>query len=207
MQYPHYNPASDNRPLSDDEINDLDELLAALPTDAAMNAEAMDGYLAGLLLTPGRELASLPGEAWLPLVWGGDREPEPAPFVSGKQRKKVVMLVLRHLHSIATAWAQRPQGWEPIFSFADGEDDDTEYADAEDWAAGFLMAVDLAPEAWAPWFDQADTAELLAPIVALGGENGALAESTAAARDEASRRIPDAMLALWAQHRSAGQKT
>ena len=47
----------------------------------------------------------------------------------------------RAMQSIATAWAQRPQGWEPIFSFADGEDEDTEYADAEDWAAGFLMAV------------------------------------------------------------------
>lgn len=206
MEYPRYNPASDNRPLSDEELDDLDELLAALPADAAMNVEALDGYSAGLLLTPGRALSELPGAAWLPPIWGGDLEPEPAPFASGKQRKKVVMLVLRHLHSIATAWAQRPQGWEPIFSFADGDDEDTEYADAEDWAAGFLMAVDLAPEAWAPWFDQGDTAELLAPIVALGGEDGALAESTAAERDEASRKIPDAMLALWSNHRKAGQK-
>lgn len=198
MQYPHYNPASDNRPLSDEELNDLDELLAALPADGAMNIEALDGYLVGLLLTPGRPLSELPGEAWLPLVWGGDREPEPAPFASGKQRKKVVMLVLRHLQSIATAWAQRPQAWEPIFSFADGDDEDTEYADAEDWATGFLMAVDLAPEAWAPLFDGAATAPLLAPIAALGGEDGALAEGSAEERDAASRTIPDAMLALWA---------
>jgi len=203
MQYPHYNPASDNRPLSDDELNDLDELLAALPTDGAMNVEALDGYLAGLLLTPGRALSDLAGEAWLPLVWGGDGEADPAPFISGKQRKKVMMLVLRHLHSIATAWTQHPQGWEPIFSFADGEDEDTEYADAEDWAAGFLMAVDLAPEAWAPLFDAAGTAPLLAPIAALGSEDGGLAEATAAERDEASRSIPDAMLALWANRQKS----
>jgi uncharacterized protein len=203
VQYPHYNPASDNRPLSDDEINDLDELLAALPTDAAMNVEALDGYLAGLLLTPGRALSDLPGEAWLPAIWGGDLEPDPAPFASGKQRKKVAMLVLRHLHSIATAWTERPQAWEPIFSFADGEDEDTEYADAEDWAAGFLMAVDLAPEAWGPLFDGPATATLLAPIAALGGEDGNLAEATAAERDAASRTIPDAMLALWAIRQQA----
>lgn len=203
MQYPQYNPASDNRPLSDEELNDLDEMLAALPTDAAMNVEALDGYLAGLLLTPGRALSSLPGEAWLPLIWGGDQTPEPAPFASGKQRKKLQMLVLRHLHSIATAWAERPQAWEPIFSFADGEDEDTEYADAEDWAAGFLMAVDLAPEAWAPLFDTQPTATLLAPIAALGGEDGALAEADAEARDGASRQIPDAMLALWAIRQKA----
>ncbi len=203
MQYPQYNPASDNRPLADEELDDLDELLAALPSDGTLNIEALDGYLAGLLLTPGRTLSDVPGEAWLPLIWGGDGEPDPAPFASGKQRKKVVMLVLRHLQSIALAWANRPQAWEPIFSFADGEDEDTEYADAEDWAAGFLMAVDLAPDAWAPWFEGADTADLLAPVAALGSEDGGLAEGSAAERDEASRKIPDAMLALWALRKAA----
>lgn len=204
MNYPHYNPASDNRPLSDDELNDLDELLAALPSDGALNIEALDGYLAGLLLTPGRLLADVPGADWLPVVWGGDAEGDDnAPFASGKQRKRVVMLVLRHLQSIAKAWAERPQAWEPIFSFADGEDEDTEYADAEDWAAGFLIAVDLTPDAWAPWFDGEATAPLLAPIAALGSPDGALAEGSAQARDEASRTIPDAMLALWAIRQKA----
>jgi uncharacterized protein len=200
MEYPHYNPASDNRPLSDEELNDLDELLAALPADGSMNIEALDGFLAGLLLTPGRELAELPGAAWLPEIWGGDGAVEPAPFASGKQRKKVVMLVLRHLHSIAVAWTENPKAWEPIFSFADSgdEDDAVEYADAEDWAAGFLIAVNLAPQQWGPWFEGGETVELLAPIAALGSPDGALAEADAPARDEASRQIPDAVLALWA---------
>lgn len=206
MQLPHYDPASDNRPLSDEELNDLDELLAALPADASMNIEALDGYLAGLLLTPGRALAELPGAAWLPVIWGGDGAQEPAPFASNKQRKKVVMLVLRHLQSIARAWTDHPQGWEPIFSFADGEDEDTEYADAEDWAAGFLMAVNLTPDAWSAWFDGGATAELLAPIAALGSPDGALAEASPQQRDEASRRIPDAMLSLW-QLRQGGAQT
>lgn len=197
MQYPHYNPASDNRPLADEELNDLDELLTALPADAAMNIEALDGYLAGLLLTPGRNLADVPGADWLPVIWGGDADgDDPAPFVSGKQRKKVVMLVLRHLQSIAKAWAERPQAWEPIFSFADGETEDIEYADAEDWSVGFLMAVNLAPDAWEPWFDGGETAALLAPVVALGSADGTLAEGSETDRDEASRAIPDAMLAL-----------
>ena len=211
MNYPSYRPESDNRPLSDEELNDLDELLSALPADASMNIEALDGYLAGLLLTPGRKLADLPGEAWLPVVWGGDGAVDPAPFTSGKQRKKVVMAVLRHLHSIATAWTLQPKSWEPIFSIAEaevdgeGEDDEEgiEYTDAEDWAAGFLAAVDLAPDAWGPLFDADDTAVLLAPIAALGGEDGALAEGSATERDAASRAIPDAMLALWAIRQQA----
>jgi uncharacterized protein len=211
MNYPQYNPASDNRPLSDDELNDLDELLSILPTEGALNIEALDGYLAGLLLTPGRKLADVPGEAWLPIIWGGDGDVDPAPFVSGKQRKKVTLLVLRHLQSIAHAWTHHPKGWEPIFSFADGEsesddaDEAPEYADAEDWAAGFLIAVNLAPEAWEPLFDGAETGPLLAPLAALGVEDGPLADATAEARDEASRKIPDAMLALWAIHQNNGQ--
>lgn len=202
MQYPHYNPASDNRPLSDEELDDLDELLSVLPSDGAMNIEALDGYLTGLLLSP-QKLAELPGETWIPVVWGGDQEPDPKPFASGKQRKKVVMAVLRHVQSIAMAWAHAPKAWEPIFSFADGEDENTEYADAEDWATGFLMAVDLAPEAWGPLFDSAETADLLAPIAALGGEEGGLSEGSAAERDAASRKIPDAMLALWSLEQKA----
>jgi len=204
MQYPNYNPASDNLPLSDDELNDLDELLSILPTDGALNIEALDGYLAGLLLTPGRQLADVSGETWLPVVWGGDGDADPAPFVSGKQRKKVALLVLRHLQSIAHAWTNHPKAWEPIFSFAESgseteeEDEAIEYADAEDWAAGFLIAVNLAPEAWEPVFDSAETGPLLAPLAALGAEDGPLADATAEARDEASRTIPDAMLALWA---------
>jgi uncharacterized protein len=205
MNYPQYQPDSDNRPLSDEELNDLDELLSVLPSDGAMNIEALDGYLTGLLLAP-QKLADLPGDDWLPVVWGGDQEPDPKPFVSGKQRKKVVMAVLRHVHSIVMAWTHAPKAWEPIFSFADGEDENTEYADAEDWAAGFLAAVNLAPEAWGVWFDGAETGPLLAPIAALGGEDGALAEGSAAERDEASRKIPDAMLALWALRQNIHQK-
>ncbi|RZL38608.1 MAG: YecA family protein [Rubrivivax sp.] len=216
MNYPHYNPASDIRPLSDEELNDLDELLSILPADEAMNIEGLDGYLAGLLLTPGAALADVPGEAWLPVIWGGDREGDDnAPFVSGKQRKKVVMLVLRHLRSIAAAWTERPRSWEPIFSVAEGEgegedgdeDEVTEYTDAEDWAVGFLIAVDRAADAWAPLFDAPETAALLAPIAALGGADGALAEGSPQARDEASRAIPEAVLALWALRQNAGDKS
>lgn len=191
MQYPQYDPASDNRPLSDDELEALDELLAALPSDAALNIEALDGYLAGLLLSP-QPLAELPGAAWLPVVWGGD---DPHPFASGKQCKKVVMWVLRHLQSIAVFWRDHPKAWEPIFSVA--ELDDQEVADAEDWAVGFMMAVDLAPEAWAARFEDPAFAPLLAPIVQLGGADAP--DLSVEERDSLSRALPDAVLGLAAR--------
>jgi len=207
MEYPKYNPNSDFLPLSDDELMALDELLSELAGDGVMNIEALDGYLAGLLLTP-IPLHERPGAEWLPLVWGGDGEGN-LPFPSGKQKKKALLLILRHLQSIAVQWRDHPQAWEPILSVADvpAEGDDTdeadEIADAEDWAVGFMCAVDLAPAAWEPLFNDARSAALLEPMVLLGAEEDSLDEARRARladpqeRDQLSRALPDSALALF----------
>ena len=196
MEYPQYNPKSDNLPLSDEELSTLDDMLGKLPSDGALNIEALDGYLSGLLLSP-QPLAELPGSDWLPLVWGGDGEEGQAenyPFASGKQKKRVMLLVLRHLQSIAIQWATKPEAWEPIFSVAELDHEDL--TDAEDWAIGFLSAVDLAPGAWAPLFDDAETGALLKPIALLGGEE---ASEDPKERDALSRAALDGVLALYAR--------
>ncbi|MBB5203264.1 uncharacterized protein HNQ51_000557 [Inhella inkyongensis] len=201
MQYPSYNPASDNLPLSDEELGQLDDLLADLPSDGAMNIEALDGYLTALLLSP-VPVASLAGEAWIPLVWGGDGEGQ-APFTSGKQRKKATLLVLRHLNSLAHTLSREPQAWEPIFSQA--EEDGQELVDAEDWCTGFMIGVDLGGEAWAPRFENDATAALLAPIVLLGGAEDQLRPEDLARLhdlhqlDALSREVPEAVLGLCKQ--------
>ncbi|MBV8503178.1 MAG: YecA family protein [Paucibacter sp.] len=203
MEYPHYNPASDFRPLSDDELMELDELLAGLPGENVMTIEAMDGYLSGLLLTP-LPLADRPGADWLPLIWGGDGEGN-LPFPSGKQKKKALMLILRHLQSIAVQWREHPQAWEPILSVADDGDD--EVADAEDWAIGFMFAVGLADAAWEPLFANAESAALLEPMVLLGADEAELDAKDRERiadpdeRDALSRALPDNALALYALRR------
>lgn len=211
MDYPQYDPKSDNLPLSDEELSTLDDMLTKLPSEASMNIEALDGYLAALLLSP-MALADLPGAAWLPLAWGGDGDdleastkPENYPFASGKQRKRVTLLVLRHLRSIAWQWTAKPELWEPIFSVAESDvEGEADLTDAEEWAIGFLTAVDLAPEAWEPLFADAVNGPLLAPIALLGGDETQLNDDERARladpkeRDVISRAVLDNVLQLWA---------
>ena len=205
MDYPSYDPKSPNTPLTEDELAGLDELLATLPSDAAMTLDAMDGYLTALLVGPAPIGAS---SAWLPAIWGGDQEPAPAPFVSNQKRKRTTVLVLRHLRSIEAALSGPPDAWEPVFSVAEvpgtqGE----ELADATDWCMGFLTAMDLAPDAWAPLNDDPEIGPGLATIAFLGGDIDAPPESgeddeeldDPQVRDQLSRAATEVVLKLWAR--------
>lgn len=201
MEYPDYNPATPNLPLSDDELAELDTLLTRLPGGAAMNIEALDGYLTGLLVSPtgmtGRRTAE-----WLPAVWGGDGA-EGAPFRSNRQRKDTLVKVLRHLRHLDGLLRDEPDAWQPVFSVAETSDGE-ELADAQDWCAGFLMAVDLDAEAWAPWFDHPEIGPALVPVALLGAAEEDLPAAEAqrladpAVVDELSRSVPDVVLALHA---------
>ncbi len=198
MDYPQYNPQTDNAPLSDDELNALDDLLQALPSNEAMNIECMDGYLTALLVGP-TDLSQLPSSIWLPAVWGGDGAGL-APFTSNKQRKRVTLLVLRHLQSIALQLRDKGEAWEPIFSVAEVEGKDL--VDAEVWCIGFLQAVALDPDAWGPWFDDAVLGPALVPIALLGGDEAEQSPQDLErlgdmnVRDQLSRAVLDAVLLL-----------
>jgi uncharacterized protein len=209
MDYPSYDPNSPNTPLTEEELSGLDDLLTNLPADGSMTLDGMDGYLTALLVGP-TPLASLKTADWLPLIWGGDAEPAPAPFVSNQKRKRTTVLVLRHLRSIAAALSGPPDAWEPVFSVAEvpgtqGE----ELADATDWCLGFLAAMDLAPEAWTPLYDDAEIGAGLATIAWLGGDVDVAADAEdhpsdeelddPQVRDQLSRAATEVVLKLWAR--------
>jgi len=210
MDYPTYDPNSAVTPLTQEELADLDELFAHLPSDGAMTLDGMDGYLTALLVGP-VPLSTMKTGDWLPVVWGGDQEPAPAPFVSNQKRKRTTVLVLRHLRAIQAALSGPPDAWEPIFSVAEvpGTHGD-ELADATDWCLGFLAATDLAPEAWAPLQSDPEVGPGLATIAMLAGEIEPGDESGEDAedlddphvRDHLSRAAADVVLQLWARRRA-----
>ena len=207
MDYPSYDPKSPNTPLTEEELASLDDLLTNLPADGSMTLDGMDGYLTALLVGPAAIGAS---SDWLPVIWGGDQEPAPAPFASNQKRKRTTVLVLRHLRSIEAALSGPPDAWEPVFSVAEvpgtqGE----ELADATDWCLGFLAATDLAPDAWAPLQADPDIGPGLATIAWLGGDVDVAADAEdhpsdeelddPQVRDQLSRAATEVVLKLWAR--------
>jgi uncharacterized protein len=202
VDYPDYNPSIDHPPLSDDELEALDQLLHALPGDAAMNVEGLDGYLTALLVGP-QLLHRFRSAEWLPAVWGGDGAAS-APFTSQKQRKRAALLVLRHLRAIDRQLSSAPAAWEPVFSIAETAQGEL-LVDAEDWCIGFLQAVALDPAAWEPLFDDAELGAALVPLALLGGDDSELSSADRdrledpAQRDALSRAVIDAVLMLKAR--------
>ena len=211
MDYPSYDPRSANTPLTEEELASLDDLLTNLPSDGSMTLDGMDGFLTALLIGPAPLAATAD---WLPVIWGGDQEPAPAPFASNQKRKRTTVLVLRHLRSIEAALSGPPDAWEPVFSVAElpgtqGE----ELADATDWCMGFLAATDLAPDAWAPLQADPEIGPGLATIAWLGGDVDVAADAEGhptdeelddpQVRDQLSRAAADVVLKLWARKAAA----
>lgn len=206
MDYPRYDPQSAVTPLTETELDGLDRLLQRLPADAAMTLDGMDGYLTALLVGPAPLWSRAPTAMWLPAVWGGDGPAgmdEAAPFASKRQRKDTVVLLLRHLRHLSDQLERTPDDWQPIFSVAEQGTD--EWVDARDWCAGFLVAVDLQPEAWTEvWRDPGS-----APLLVLGGGVEGVEPAAAlaiapngledpAAVDALSRAVPEFVLGLLA---------
>jgi uncharacterized protein len=207
MDYPQYDPSLPDRPLDDEELSKLDQTLLALPSEAAMNVEALDGYLTALLLGP-TPVASIKTAQWLPEVWGGDGE-DGKPFPSNRKRKDTAVLVMRHLQNIATRLREAPDEWEPVVSVAEVKGQ--EVVDAEDWCIGFLQGTALDPDGWGPLFDDPELSVALAPIVMLGGDEAGLSDAERAAlqdpqaRDELSRAAVEAVLVLLERRQARDQ--
>jgi len=215
MTYPQFDRGSNNSPLDDEELQAFDELLQNVKADGAMTLEGVDGYLTAMLLAPPQWLDQWPTADWLPLIWGGDG-PDGEPFASNRQRKRATLFALRHLQSVAVALREHPRLWEPLFSIVEAEGEDgqaQEWIDAQDWCTGFLQAMDLQPEAWHAWLQDAELGPTLRTIALLGGDEATEAHCEEAealddpqARDGMARQVVDGVLAMHARRAGAANK-
>jgi uncharacterized protein len=150
------NAPSQDRPLTDAEIETLESRLAALDPDDSMAVEELDGFLAALACCP----EPIPREEWMPLVLGDSPRAQAALTAEGDDAE-LLRLVERHRVSVATMLYDG-DGFAPVLAY---DEDGNAWGNA--WAIGFARGMSLRPDAWAPLDDDDEFADALDPVMRL----------------------------------------
>jgi len=146
-------------PLTDTELDRLEEMLSQSKNPSAMTLEMVDGFFAALLCGP--ELV-MPSE-YMPEVAGAESGPVGA-FASLDEVREYGELIMRH-------WNSRAQNllsgkvFVPILS-----EDEQGVAHGNDFAVGFMRGAAMRPDSWQELFDD-DAMGMLIPILALRHEH------------------------------------
>ncbi|MEQ8966582.1 MAG: UPF0149 family protein [Azospirillaceae bacterium] len=130
-----------------------DFLMSDAVADDAMLLSELDGFLAGLHVSPS---LILPSE-WFPLIWGEDE----TLFASEEEAGEAFDLVMRRYNAIADELA------EGTYSAILGVDPVKGDVVWEMWADGFRCAVSLRQEEWADLFESDRPEEFLHAAFAL----------------------------------------
>jgi uncharacterized protein len=151
-------PSAQMRRLSDDDLDELAELLGAdWAPEKTMDIEQLDGLLAGLICSPRVLMPSV----YLPEIFGGE---EPA-FPDMATAQRFFDLLMRRNNQVATALnapierLDDPRAYVPLLldwspdgeiarSLAEAGSNEPLPLAGELWARGFLHAVSLAREDW-----------------------------------------------------------
>jgi uncharacterized protein len=147
-----------SKPLTDAEVDELDEILSQIGGRGAMNVEELDGFQCALICGP--EIVHV-GE-YLPKIFGIDLKDAK---VSPKEEtlNRLLELLLRNWNSIICDL--QSDGFHCPLLLVDGKG----VARGNDWANGFMMGMDMRRGAWAKLVKR--EFEPLIPIVALAYEN------------------------------------
>jgi uncharacterized protein len=98
-------------PLSEAELDELDQFLLYLDEEESMTLDTLDGFLHAIAIGPETVMSS----RWLPKVWGQVDGGMVLPGVEADQMERVLSLVMRHFNSIAFGFGQRPPFVEPLW--------------------------------------------------------------------------------------------
>lgn len=149
-------------PLSDQELEELDQfLLYGVENDEGMTLDTLDGYLHAIAIGPQTIMPS----QWLPKVWGEDSAMMP-PMNNIDQLNHIIGMVMRHYNSIIHGFEHKPPFVAPYWNTC--KYDISEFEDAEAWAYGFTIGVQLNVTAWKPLLDSQQGQQWYRPIGLLG---------------------------------------
>jgi len=151
--------SSSDKDLTDKEIDELEQFLFKdSGLDIPMTMSEIDGLLTAVVIGP----VFPPPSQWIPLVWGGDDEPE---FSSQAQAERIMGLLMQHMNSLSRQLQEAADEFEPML-LVDLDEDEKPVTIADHWCIGFMAGVDIDANAWQ------EVEELLLPVVMFASEPG-----------------------------------
>ena len=148
------------RPLTDPELDELDDLLFRIGGPDSMNVEELDGFQCALITCP--EMVSL--AEYMPRILGVTPE-DAAMLPTEKTWHRFLELLMRNWNCIAAEL--QSEGFHTPLLIPDAKG----MAKGTDWANGFLTGIDVRRRAWGRLFEDENEFALMIPIFALAYEN------------------------------------
>jgi yecA family protein len=144
------------QPLTDAELDRLDEVLKRFGDKRAMNLEVVDGFFAALICSPD----NVPPSEYLPEIWGGDMINEDV-FAAQPILRELISLVTRHWNVISHT-LRSGDVFTPLLL-----EDEHGVARGNDWANGFMRGMEMRREDWAPFLGDDEHGGSLVPLFLL----------------------------------------
>lgn len=135
-------------PLSEEELEALNQFLLDSELEDNMDVAMLDGYLTAIVSAPD---AHLPSE-WQPWVWDMENGEASPQFNSLEEAQRIQSLIFRHLNTIAATLANVPEDYEPLLY--ENPNDGEPVAILDEWCMGYVKGMALAPSAWQPLVDE-----------------------------------------------------
>src|SRR6266567_4024427 len=149
-----------NEPLTETELDRLEEFLKSCKGGKAMNIEELDGFFAALIVGP--EVV-MPSE-YLPEVFGGEMS-DTCEFDSLDEANDTLTLLMRHWNDIAHTLG-KDEVYVPLLF-----EDEKGVPRGNDWARGFMRGVDLRHDGWKTLIADEDHSGCMIPVLMLYHEH------------------------------------
>lgn len=143
--FPGMMGAFDQGPLSDEELEELDQfLLHAEGIEESMDVSMLDGFLTAIVSGP---KTIMPSE-WMRWVWDVERGEDTPAFKDQAQAQHIIQFLMRHMNDIARTLHQAPDEYEPLLMENPNKGDPIPIID--EWCMGYMKGVQLDLEGWLP---------------------------------------------------------
>jgi uncharacterized protein len=147
-------------PLTDAELERLEDILYDLNSGMAMSLEEIDGFFCSLICSPD----VVPPSEYLPHVWGSN-DPNQSGFKNIEEAREALVLITRHWNTIAATLLRDEPYAVLLGEYEDGS------VTGREWALGFMQGMSLCQKEWERLAIDTEWNEALVPVMVLAEDD------------------------------------